>query len=541
MTAYAGYRTLKALVVDDFDSFRTTVSNMLQELGFATVDTALNGEQAVRACFHQHYDVVLCDYNLGAGRSGQQVLEELRFKGALKRRSLFVVVSAETDKNMIMATFDYEPDAYLTKPITARTLQQRLDRLLHQRQDLMPIYAALDAGDTARAIAACEDKLQAGCRYVAACQKLLGTLYLTAGDHAGAEQLYRQVLEARALDWARVGLAQVNQARGDLAAAGRWLREVIAGNALCMPAYDALVENCRRGDDREQLQAVLQQAATISPRSILRQQDLAETAVDNNDLIVAADAYRRTVRLGRHSCHDRIENHLNFGRTAVALFREDRKVAADLCREALRVLAEIPERFNPTPAQDNQAHLIESQVYAGQGNGPRAESLLQEVEQSLAGREPDVDTALDWVAALAAVNKQPEADKLLEDLAERFSDDQAALEKIDRLLGEPLSQRNRGRVAALNRGGIAHYDKAQFKEAIESFIRAKRLFPNHIGVHLNLVQALIGEMEAVGCVEELMQMCMATLAKIETRIEPTHEQYTRYCKLREKTTALGRE
>jgi len=36
----AGYSRLQALVADDFDSFRMTVTKMLQELGIQSIDTA---------------------------------------------------------------------------------------------------------------------------------------------------------------------------------------------------------------------------------------------------------------------------------------------------------------------------------------------------------------------------------------------------------------------------------------------------------------------------------------------------------------------
>lgn len=543
MAHRSGYSELTALVVDNFDSFRTTVCKMLKEFGVGAIDTAGNGNQALKACYSNDYDLVLCDYNLGPGRSGQHVLEELRFRKALKRSSLFVLLSAETDKSMIMAAFDNEPDAYLSKPITTRALQQRLDRLLQQRDELLRIHEAIAAGSTERAIALCRQKIEKPGRYTGACQKLLGTLYLQHGAHEAAEALYRQVLQVRQLDWARVGLARVRQAQGDVAMAAQWLGEIVRGNPLCMPAYDALAENCQCRRDPQQLQAVLQQAAAVSPRSILRQKYLAETAAGNNDLPVAASAYRRTVRLGQYSCHDCIENHINFGRAVAALFREERRAAEDLSRDALRVLADIPRRFEPTAEQGGQTRLVESQVYAGQGNRLRAGVSLQAGEETLQQLPAplSVETQLDHAMALSVNGKRREADKLLTGLIEHHRNDQQALEKIDRLLEEPQSDANRRTVAELNRSGIGHYNDRQFKQAIEYFMRAKRLFPNHIGVHLNLVQALLGEMQEYGREEERLKLCSATIAKIESRIDHTHRQYGRFAKLRHSLVQLERE
>src|SRR5690625_7108615 len=88
--AYADYSKLKVLIVDDFDNFRMAVSKMLQEYGARDVDTVSNGRQALQLCSENRYDLILCDYNLGTGKNGQQVLEELRHRRLLPPQCLFV-------------------------------------------------------------------------------------------------------------------------------------------------------------------------------------------------------------------------------------------------------------------------------------------------------------------------------------------------------------------------------------------------------------------------------------------------------------------
>jgi len=72
------YSKLRVLVVDDFNSFRMTLGKMLSELGFRHIDGAADGVEAFKYCQKHQYDLVLCDYNLGPGKNGQQLLEELR-------------------------------------------------------------------------------------------------------------------------------------------------------------------------------------------------------------------------------------------------------------------------------------------------------------------------------------------------------------------------------------------------------------------------------------------------------------------------------
>lgn len=70
----------KFLIIDDFENFRTSLRLMLTSFGAAFVDTVANAEQALNQSKYESYDVMLCDFNLGEGKNGQQILEELRIK-----------------------------------------------------------------------------------------------------------------------------------------------------------------------------------------------------------------------------------------------------------------------------------------------------------------------------------------------------------------------------------------------------------------------------------------------------------------------------
>ena len=62
------------------------------------------------------------------------------------------------------------------------------------------------------------------------------------------------------------------------------------------------------------------------------------------------------------------------------------------------------------------------------------------------------------------------------------------------LLEEPISNKNRGIVSSINKEGISYYERRDYQAAITCFKKAKKTFPNHIGIRLNLVQAFEGEM-----------------------------------------------
>jgi len=533
------YADLKVLVIDDFDSFRLTVSKMLDEFGCGQVATAVNGRRALKACEEGEFDVVLCDYNLGPGPNGQQVLESLRVNKLMGRQSLFLLVSAESSKSIVLSAYDYEPDAYLTKPITGRGLKQRLDRLLRQRDEMMPVQQSLDADDIDGAIAMAIGCIAGGSRYTSAFQKLLGELFLETGRIAEAEDLYTKVLEVRPLDWARVGMSKVKSANGEMETANEWLSQIIDGNPFCMQAYDALADNCQQQQNIERVQEVLQAAVEVSPMSIVRQASLAEAASGNHDYKVASKAYSRTVRLGEHSCHDRLEHHLQFSRVTASMLRDDPGANTDAAREGLRVLDRLSKRFELSSEARYTAQLLESQLHACRGDVRRAKDILDEVETNLPDQELSLELQLDRVATYQGLNNEAKGGELLAALLEEYKDDEDSLRSIDLWLEEPVSDFNTKLVARINNEGIGFYQNDQFDKALNSFRRAARLFPNHLGVHLNLVQALVADMKEFGVSDESMDTCLTSLAKVERKIKPGHAQLDRYRQLQHMVRSLG--
>lgn len=533
------YADLKVLVIDDFDSFRLTVSKMLDEFGCGQVVTAVNGRRALKACEEGAFDVVMCDYNLGPGPNGQQVLESLRVNKLLSRQSLFLLVSAESSKSIVLSAYDYEPDAYLTKPITGRGLKQRLDRLIRQRDEMKEVYQSIDTGDIDGAIAMAEGCIAGGSRYASVFQKLLGELFLQVGRIDEAEAVYTKVLEVRPLDWARVGLSKVKNAQGDSETANNWLSQIIDGNPFCMQAYDVLADNYREQGDMDRVQEVLEAAVEVSPMSIVRQASLASAANDNHDYKVASKAFSRTVRLGEHSCHDRLEHHLQFGRVTASMIRDDPNANADLAREGLKVLEKLGKRFELNNESRYKAQLLESQLHACRGDVRRAKDKLEEVEELIDEQALSLELQLDRVATYQGLNDERKAGDLLNALLEQYKDDEESLRSIDLWLEEPVSDFNTQLVARINNEGIGYYQSDQFDKALESFRRAARLFPNHLGVHLNLVQALVADMKEFGVNDDSMDTCLTSLSKVERKIKPGHAQLERYRQLQHMVRGLG--
>ena len=73
------------LVVDDDDLIRLITTTLLRSLGYANITTADNGEQAVTACEHTSFDLVLmdCDMPVLNGVDATRALRSLGFSAPI--------------------------------------------------------------------------------------------------------------------------------------------------------------------------------------------------------------------------------------------------------------------------------------------------------------------------------------------------------------------------------------------------------------------------------------------------------------------------
>lgn len=526
------YQDLAVLVADDFSSFRSTVNTMLMNLGVIDVEMASNGEEVIEKCGLKSYDVVLCDYDLGPGRNGQHVLEELRHNKLISPTSVFIMVSAEASRNIVMSAYDCEPDDYLMKPITGMMLEQRMHRLLTQKEVLRPIFSAIKKGEIQIAVDMLIDLSLAEDRHSVPAQKLLGDVFIKTGELRKAEKLYKRALEVRQVDWARLGLAYVKQLQGDLDTARDYLHKIVEENPLYLPAYDVLADNWNIQGDKQAVQDTVEKAVDVSPMSILRQKRLAKVANENEDAMTAVSALRKTIKLGKLSCFGEPEDSFELARTVSNALEKDLELPSDAVNEALTVLESVKEEFDLSDEEASQIDLLQGRVLANDGNVSAARQCLRKTELDLFSDEMNIDLDVDRVTLLLSTGENDRAEELLEFLQEKYAEDQSALEKLDQFLAEPASESNRELVAEVNREGIDLYSVGEFDKAIEFFERARKLFPKHIGIQLNIVQSLIGKLKEDADNDYLIEECQKILMLVDEQLDKHHPQFGRFSRLR---------
>jgi CheY-like chemotaxis protein/predicted Zn-dependent protease len=528
------YRQMHCLVVDDMPDIRVSLTRMLRTLGAEHIDFVATGDQAIEACASRPYQLVLCDYNLGDGRDGQQVLEELRFRNQLNNTSIFVMVTAESSREMVLGALEYQPDDYITKPITLPFLRQRLDRVLMRHRELYSIKQALDEKDYATAEQECSQRLTDNTKYRHTCLQIQAEMNLRLLNFNKAENIYTGVLEERPLLWAKLGLGKTQLAKKELALAEQSLKEVIAMDKRVVEAQDLLADTYLAGGDKLSAQEAMQTAAETSPKSVLRQRRLAALAKINQDTETCLQASRKALRIARNSCHEHTDDYLNLARELTDLEAESEAGTEQYAKETFEVLQRLEKRPYFDANADIQTNSLKARSLLNRNKGDEASNFLSKAKDLFDEHQDQLsaDVGLDFAQTLIASGDRSGADKVLRDLVKKFPEQQQLLAKVDSLSSTPTSPEGLKKVADMTKAGIAHYDAKRYPAAIKVFKDAIAIFPGHIGLNLNLIQVMLAEAVSHGDKMGFEKLCKSSLKRIDS-IAPDDPQYARFVHLRQ--------
>src|SRR5436309_2363788 len=126
-----GEIAVKVLLVDDEDSLRKVMRDLLERDGYAVTE-ARDGVQALDQVDRVGPDIIVLDLNL-PGLDGYGVLSHLRSRPATADIPV-IVLTAKGDEDNEVRVFELGADDFLTKPFRARALSARLEAVLGRRR-----------------------------------------------------------------------------------------------------------------------------------------------------------------------------------------------------------------------------------------------------------------------------------------------------------------------------------------------------------------------------------------------------------------------
>ena len=511
---------LTALIIEPHAGMRASIHNMLNLCGLTKIDHAGSSNNAIKHLGLKAFDLILCEYDLDGGQDGQQLLEDLRHHQLISLSTMFFMVTAEGNYGKVVSAAELAPTDYVLKPFTADRLLERIARALDKRNVFMPVYQFMEIGNQRDAIEACIEGVRAHPRYAIDFLRLRAELHMFLGEPAEAEPIYQQLFEAKAIAWARLGLAKTLFMRERYTEAQNILEQLVDTNKKFVDAYDWLAKTHAAVGELNKSQEVLASAVAVSPHAVRRLRKLGETALETGDTETAEKVLKQVVSKAKYSEFRDPEDHVKLVQTLVK--KGDPVQAAAVIRDLDKSMG----------GQKNTAAcsaISSAMVHEYTGNEARLseslEAALNACKDAL-GLSPDVKMEL--ARNCLQNNMEEGAADVMRDVMRNASNNAAmakamsVFEKAGRPeLGTSLAQESRQAVVDLVASGATKAKEGDFRGAVSLMVEAVNKLPDNPQVVFNAAVAVLKCLENMGWEERLGQYALSLIDTVR-RLDPVN-------------------
>jgi len=522
---------LRALVVDDMPTMRQNIRTQLGQLGIEQVDQAATPNDAIKRIRNTSYDVIVCDYNLNKETNGQQVLEYLRSQKLLSPTAMFFMVTAESSYDSVASAAEFQPDAYMVKPLTGGKIADRLERLLDRQQALKPITDRLQMKDLSGAIAECDTVLAAEPKWIVDILKIKGSSALELGNINDARATYKKALTLRSdLVWAKLGLARCDQAAGQLEEAKKTVTEVLEANAQFIDAYDLLAQIAEAQGNEAAVLDAFNKSYEVIP-SARRSRLMGDAAYRVGNLEQARQAFNKALTHTRGSLTAQASDALSLAQVHV-----DIGDAAD----ALTVLSTAAQDHQDDPYFAARQATIAAQAFARLGDMNSAQAAFASARELADGIRADIHTltlakaafcvGLDEEGAriVAKAIKADHENTRLVAFARRVLQDTGNAALIEKVVDESISEG-----ALIVEQATQLMRAGQFDESLAKLEEALTATPENTGVLLAAAQLHLLWMSQKGLDRNYVERVNAYLAQLDVLMPNSERVAKMYRFLRE--------
>ncbi len=503
------------LIIEDYPVMRKSMKDMLYTLGAQTIYEAENGDAAISVMQKIKFDIVLCDYNLGHGKNGQQILEEARYYKLISFNTIFIIVTAHQTTSFVLNTIEYKPDEYLAKPFNPQQLLRRLEKSEERKKVLSGIEKEIDQGNLARAISLCENLLSSDNKINRSqLLKIRADLAIRVSDFKKATDIYQQILEQRELSWARLGTAIIAFLKNEYQQSITILLDLIKHNSMLMESYDWLAKAYQALGKTTEAEETLILATEISPHSLSRQKNLAILAEKNGHLDIAEKAYLATTHLSQFSIHKTASDFSSLAK--VYSKKNDAK-------QAFKALNEMRQQYHTDTETELRVSTVETEILFGLGDIEQSKQAFQKVQQlrKQLKTQASKDLQLDMAKACYRNDEEETAANIISSLINNHIDDNDFIDEIRQMhseighdnCSELLIEETKNNLVKINNQGVELFKKGQIKEALAIFQQAIEKMPDNKTIIFNLLKITLHDLKTSGVTKETLLLAHGYLKK----------------------------
>lgn len=495
------------LIIEDYQEMRSIFRDILRSCGadVKKISMAATGSEAISLIKKTQFDIVLCDLILGSGKNGQQVLEEAKHQSLVGPSCLWIMISAEKSPEAVTGAAEYQPDAYLLKPVTEMNLRLRLAKIWEKKKAFTEIHQAMKQQDYSKAMSLCDQRLTSDKVNAADLLRTKCNLLLITGEYDHAKKVLEKILAERDPPWAQVALAKILLKKNDLEAARKLLEETSEANPAFLEAHDLLAQTLQVMGDHKEANNVLERAVKLSPNSVLRQRNLGSVAMKIGKLENAERAFRKSVSLGEDSVLKTADAYFGLAKACSANKNPD---------EAIKVLGQLNKNF-ATDEVRLKVLAVEGMIYHQSGNIEKSKQVAAKINQLIDqdAIHTDSEGSLEIARLLMITDDKEKAIKLLQREIKNNPENAALLQDVAEIFdqagmgeeGSKLIEMSRQEAMLIMNRGVLLVSKGQYEEAVNAMRDAYAAMPANMRVLLNLAYVIITYIQKKGPTPELIQ------------------------------------
>jgi two-component system chemotaxis response regulator CheY len=117
-------KNMRVFIVDDYNTMLRILRNLLRQLEINQVDEATDGATAFDAMLRNPPELIISDWNM-APMTGLELLRKVRAEPKL-RHIPFIMVTAESKTENVIAAKQAGVSNYIVKPFNAETLRAKI-------------------------------------------------------------------------------------------------------------------------------------------------------------------------------------------------------------------------------------------------------------------------------------------------------------------------------------------------------------------------------------------------------------------------------
>lgn len=522
------------LIVDDQVLAKGYMKYSLEELGFSDITYVDKAQLALSKIRHEHYDLIVCSYNLKKDQDGYYLYEQLKYNSELPPSTAFIFISADTTSDLVHSIVELQPDDFLAKPFTVNDLDKRLSRVLSRKKALKPVYKHIEKGQHAKALAEVELFLAEpkNAEFYPLALKTKGELLLACGQYVQAREFYQAILNVQPFTWAQLGLVNAHIHLDEDDEAEKLVLRLAFKPDSQLAAYDLLSALQIKQNDFDAALECVVMATDISPRNIRRHRTAMDLSRITHDYETQFEAAKKIVKFAKNSIHDKPEIYLNVARAGIdfAMTSDDQETDK-LIRQANEYVKQFKSAF-PKAELHDQMKVINARLLYLQDEKDNAKSLLEQLEDDN-WQTDSMEALLDKAKAFHEMGLYDKSAAILDQIEQRCKKDenQGSLflhyvqkEKVERAAIKQTPKE-------LNNEAVNHYQQGDLDKALTVFRQAFTVMPKNPSISLNLLQSIAmvaKEKEVPENTRQIVQLCIRTLENGDL----DDEQMERYHKVR---------